>query len=77
MALARKCDRCGKLYEQYPSNNENNVWNGVALVRRTMNNGFCDSDRPMDLCPVCMITLEKYLNNEALDQKEESSNVEN
>lgn len=75
MALARKCDRCGKLYEMYPSNDESNVWTGVALIRRTV--GFCDSSEPMDLCPACMIALEKYLNNEALDQKEESSNAEN
>lgn len=31
MALAKKCDRCGKLYEHYPTN-DNNVCNAIQSL---------------------------------------------
>lgn len=34
MALANKCDRCGKLYEHYPLGNAPGIYNSIARVRK-------------------------------------------
>lgn len=52
MAAARKCDRCGKLYEPYNLRNDSNHINGLIFVnvdeqRKYYNHGV------IDLCPDC------------------------
>lgn len=63
MAIAKKCDRCGKLFEQYPCSEvqqENNYINGIATVAITENRSFYNVDL-VDLCPDCLIELKKWM----------------
>lgn len=62
MALAKKCDRCGKLYEHYPNGNKPQC-NTIKKFERgrvgeTINgcNGVT-----YDLCPECMADFEKFM----------------
>ena len=59
MAIARKCDRCGKLYEFYPQGNKSQC-NGVQRIYGRINGGY-DTDRPNDLCPECMSAFDEFM----------------
>lgn len=66
MAMARKCDRCGALYEQYSTKVKEAVGiaaiNGFAFMRRR--DGMSDymiEDYPRDLCPDCTESLLAWL----------------
>ena len=60
MALARKCDRCGKLHEYYPTGNRMQ-YNAVKCVFKT-NNGLTNAeDRSKDLCPECMAEFDAFM----------------
>lgn len=50
MALARKCDRCGRFYEYYPVGNQNGVWNSVQLIRKSITDSLIANKDTMDLC---------------------------
>lgn len=60
MAFAKKCDRCGKLYEPYPTGNkvENN-----ALMRIAKDPDGCirHKDKSLDLCPECMAEFNNWM----------------
>ena len=61
--LAKKCDRCGKLYEQYSGKYENinGKVNSVALYFSN-GHGYADqAARTFDLCPRCLEDAVKYL----------------
>lgn len=58
MASARKCDRCGALYEPY------NGTNGVIPVQIYDGLEPSTTSRAKDLCPECMKLLEKFLDGE-------------
>ena len=64
MALAKKCDRCGKLYEHYPKGNKAQ-YNAIRKFQRNVAcetiNGCCSS--AIDLCPECMADFEKFMTN--------------
>lgn len=62
MALARKCDRCGKLYEHYPRKDED-IWNGIVLVRLASTGEMIRRGNVMDLCTYCMNDLQTFLKN--------------
>jgi len=68
MALAKKCDRCGKLYEHYPIGDQAGVFNSIKRVRKN-DEGHVRSyeERSIDLCPECMDTLNRFLKGEAED----------
>lgn len=59
MGLARKCDRCGKLYESYNIKNDSENINGLITVN-------VDDDRKyyshgvLDLCPECSGSFMKW-----------------
>lgn len=55
MALAKKCDRCGVLYEHYKS------LNGISLERYGHKGDFICTEKKFDLCPDCMAALVKFL----------------
>ena len=62
MAMAKKCDRCGKLYEGYQIKDDDEGTNGIAEV------GIGITDRYMvkkvyDLCPECEKSFEKRRDN--------------
>ena len=61
MAIARKCDRCGKLYEYYPQGNKSQC-NGVQRIYITITGGY-DSGKPCDLCPECMTAFDEFMIN--------------
>ncbi len=71
MALARKCDRCGRLYEHYPASNKSGIWNGVRLTKKSVNNFETTSTTDMDLCCYCMNDLQKFLQNANMTVVEE------
>lgn len=47
MALAKKCDRCGKLYEHYPD--EIRRWHLLS------------DDKILDLCHECMKAFNEFM----------------
>lgn len=62
MALAKKCDRCGKFYKDYPTGNEPQC-NTIGLFQR---NGYGDVINTCysvsyDVCPECMEEFEKFI----------------
>ena len=59
MAIARKCDRCGKLYEYYPEGNKIR-YNGVQRIFKLINGGY-DMDNPLDFCPKCMSAFDEFM----------------
>ena len=61
MALAKKCDRCGKFYEHYPVGNRPGEYNAVAKVRRGSNGGTEYTSKPLDLCSDCMYSFVKFM----------------
>ena len=66
MAMAKKCDRCGKLHEYYSGNTEfknTERANGVLFIDRDLDREYW-SRESYDLCPDCMRKLEAFIKNE-------------
>lgn len=69
MAEARKCDRCGALYEEYKVNSPtrtdrykvNSIITGVQGYR----------NNPKDLCPECMTEFLEWFNAPAKETEAE------
>lgn len=62
MAIARKCDRCGKLYEQYNHIElEDKIVNGIYTVENKVNNRHVKHH--YDLCEECCWELLIWLQN--------------
>nr|DAM97001.1 MAG TPA: hypothetical protein [Caudoviricetes sp.] len=63
MALAKKCDRCGKLYEYYEKiEHEKYVgYNAMTFVCVTIKGGTGMATCPIGLCPECMGKLINFL----------------
>lgn len=62
---AKKCDRCGKLYEQYNhkysiATIDTSNFNGFKLVREQFD-GECYGSTKIDLCPECADNLKDWL----------------
>lgn len=57
---AKKCDRCGKLYEKYTGS----VELGLSNMVRLMSDGecVCSPTIDFDLCPECMAKAVSFLN---------------
>lgn len=53
MACAKKCDRCGKLYEQYNSKNDRKNPNGIMVLNLDSQRRY-SAHNALDLCPDCM-----------------------
>lgn len=60
MACAKKCDRCGKLYEQYNSKNDRKNPNGI-MVLNLDSRGRYFTHNALDLCPDCMKEFQDWL----------------
>lgn len=92
MALAKKCDRCGKFYEHYPKCNKSQA-NAIRKIQKDDTGGTVNAFTiwVFDLCPECMDSFEKWLKNkpmtfneirqaaglEPIKNTEESYNVKN
>ena len=66
MAMARKCDRCGVLYEQYSTKVKEAEGiaeiNGFMFIKRRYGStDYMTEDRPRDLCPDCTESLLAWL----------------
>lgn len=61
MAIAKKCDRCGSLYEVYDgigfTDTTHNKWTGMMLCAPYANG----NNKAYDLCPNCMKALLSFL----------------
>lgn len=62
MAKARKCDRCGMLYESYNIRFDKNKINGFITINRDDNDKHW-SHGPCDLCPTCADELTQWFTN--------------
>lgn len=60
MAFAKKCDRCGKLYEPYPTGKKTEN-NALRRVRIDPDGYICSQDNTLDLCPECMAEFNKWM----------------
>ena len=63
MSLAKKCDRCGNLYEQKDVNVCGVITNGLSLIYRDDQNSKAFSHKYFDLCPECLAHLADWLKN--------------
>lgn len=66
MALAKKCDICGVLYELYnvvdSAGKAKNIHNGISFVNID-NRGSCFVGRLLDCCPGCMDSIKLHIEN--------------
>lgn len=67
MAIARKCDRCGKLYEYYPKGNKIQA-NGVQRIYRNKH-GSLGYEEIFDFCPECMSAFDEFMIGGKFDEK--------
>ena len=67
MAIARKCDRCGKLYEYYPKGNKVQH-NGVQRIYRNKH-GSLGHEETFDFCPECMNAFDEFMIEGKFDEK--------
>ena len=65
MALAKKCDRCGKLYEHYPIGNKAR-FNAIRMLQRSTVGDLINSYTTYDLCPECMDELVKFMDEKRI-----------
>ncbi len=66
MAIAKKCDRCGKLHEYYAGYKEfknSEKANAFVLMDRDLDNIY-RTRKLYDLCIDCMRKLEAFIKNE-------------
>lgn len=61
MALAKKCDICGKLYETYNSKDNQLKPSGIMFVNVCADNTYY-SGNVTDCCPECMNTITDAIN---------------
>ena len=60
MACARKCDRCGKLYEEYNLKNDEKNTNGIMVLNLDYQRKYYPHDA-MNLCPDCMRKFQDWM----------------
>lgn len=70
MALARKCDRCGKLYEIKHVKIDNQRVNSIVISDRDFTGSY--SNRGIfDLCPECLESFVSWLHMGVTDTKDD------
>lgn len=68
MALAKKCDRCGKLYEYYP--NGNKLKTNAIRKCMVLSDGYLSySENIHDLCSECMKAFDEFMIGGKFDDK--------
>ena len=60
MSAAKKCDRCGILYEEYNTENSSENINGIMTLNIDRY-GTYYSHKPLDLCPQCADSLKNWM----------------
>lgn len=69
MSLAKKCNRCGKLYEQYTTGKKIQ-YNAVRRVQTNVVGDISNYDYVLDLCESCMSAFNVFM----FEGKEDGSN---
>lgn len=62
MAIAKKCDRCGKYHDIYNDKENPHKINSIIPANANYKNQ-CYSHKIINLCPDCMNELKKWLEN--------------
>lgn len=62
MALAKKCDICGTFYDLYNHKNNKDKLNGFMFLNID-ESGRYFSHNPVDCCPTCMESIQRYINS--------------
>lgn len=70
MGLAKRCDRCEKLYEPKDIDIRGAIVNGLGLISRDAQNTNAISRRYFDLCPECLLSLANWLKNKPMTLNE-------
>lgn len=60
MALAKKCNRCGKYYDPYPAGNRNRC-NGIRKCFILDNGTVSYNNDAIDLCEECMKAFDEFM----------------
>lgn len=60
MSSAKKCDVCGRLYELYNEDRNENAPNGFMLLNIDTKGQYYGHDAH-DCCPCCMEAIKSYL----------------
>ena len=60
MALAKKCDRCGKFYDHYPTGDKLQN-NAIKMVHKTAEGLIHGKEKSLDLCPECMKKFDEFM----------------
>ena len=63
MGLAKRCDRCEKLYEPKDIDIRGAIANGLGLISRDAQNTNAVTRRYFDLCPECLLSFANWLKN--------------
>lgn len=61
--IAKKCDRCGTLYEEYNIKNSNKCINGLMLLNINSDQRYY-AHGPYDICPKCTEEFMKWFKKE-------------
>lgn len=61
MALAKKCDRCGKFYCEYNFEKDDKNINGIMILNLDTQDYYY-TNRPLYLFPSCKDSFKKWLN---------------
>lgn len=64
--IAKKCDRCGKLYEQYNVKSDSKNINGLCTMNIDSKQCYC-SHGTIDLCQDCSTKLINWLKSDVAD----------
>lgn len=70
MSIARKCDRCGKLYEHYPRGAKSQ-YNAIRKIQRDIIGGTTNAynDWVVDLCSECMNEFDNFMTAKHKEEK--------
>lgn len=67
MASAKKCDRCGKLYEKYNERNDEDNINGILTLNIDSKQQYF-THKLIDFCPDCKDSFQKWLSFGIVDK---------
>ena len=67
MSLAKRCDRCEKLYEPKDMDVCGAIVNGLSLINRDEQNSRTISRRYLDVCQECLLSFANWLKIQAPD----------
>ena len=70
MGLAKRCDKCEKLYEPKDIDIRGAIVNGLGLISRDAQNANAITRRYFDLCPECLLSLANWLKNKPMTLNE-------